>query len=344
MGELAQAGATATVRHAGQAEIDAIGEDHGQQCIAVLGRAARSPVGETVAEPGPRIDIEQDVRDLHAGKTIIGIAACDLGCGRGDRLQRRYHQAAFVEPDLRQFALPGERRYAFDRAIQSLATIPDMTIEPGFDREGKRSFLSQGSKSGGRNEVAVEVPELPAARHPDITGSQSVAKLRQRAEFIGGTIDNTIAYHEGPPACRHEAQRHLVGQASLSGQVKIGDDGERIEDSLHRPGTAKRERPQELSGEQLHGAMPFDQLGRAIDRLGTDEDFCLGNSGAEPFPVERTDPRKGIDALGVRVDQHPAAIGQGTQMFLHLAHRPDRLRASGFPRGAPCCRATCRTS
>ncbi len=40
MGELAQAGATATVRHAGQAEIDAIGEDHGQQRVAVFGLAA----------------------------------------------------------------------------------------------------------------------------------------------------------------------------------------------------------------------------------------------------------------------------------------------------------------
>src|SRR3546814_3938579 len=66
MGELAQARAPAAVRHAGQAEIDAIGEDHGQQRVAIVGRTARAPVCETVAEAGPRIDIEQDVRDFHA--------------------------------------------------------------------------------------------------------------------------------------------------------------------------------------------------------------------------------------------------------------------------------------
>ncbi len=40
MGELAQARAPATVRHVGQTEINAVGEDHGQQCVAIVGRTA----------------------------------------------------------------------------------------------------------------------------------------------------------------------------------------------------------------------------------------------------------------------------------------------------------------
>lgn len=51
MGELAQTGTTATVRHAGQAEIDAIGENHGQQRIAIVGRTACAPVIVAGEEP-----------------------------------------------------------------------------------------------------------------------------------------------------------------------------------------------------------------------------------------------------------------------------------------------------
>src|SRR3546814_14702798 len=98
--------------------------------------------------------------------------------------------------------------------------------------------------------------------------------------------------------------------------VEISDDGERIEDALDRSGTAKSERPQELPGEQLHRAMPLDQFGRAVDRLGTDEDFRLGDSGAAPPPVERANTRKGHDTLGVRIDRHAAAVGQGAKMAL----------------------------
>ena len=94
--------------------------------------------------------------------------------------------------------------------------------------------------------------------------------------------------------------------------VEVSDDGERIEDALDRSSTAKRERPQELPGEKLHSAMSLDQFGRSVDRLGADENFRLCDSGAEPIPVERADTRKGVDALGVRVDKHAAAIGQST--------------------------------
>ncbi len=187
-----------------------------------------------------------------------------------------------------------------------------MRSEPGFDRERKRPLLAQRRESGERNEIAIEVAILAAARHPDIAGPQPIAKLGQRAEFIGRAINDAVVDHEGPPARRHKAQRHLVGQASFAVVVKIGDDGERVEDALDRSGTAKRERPQELPGEQSHRAMSLDQFGRAVDRLGADEDFRLSDSGTEPFPIERADTRKGVDTLCVRVDQHAAAIGQST--------------------------------
>jgi hypothetical protein len=53
MGELAQTCAPAGFRHAREAEIDAVGEDDGEQGIAIVGLAARTPVDEAFAEPGP---------------------------------------------------------------------------------------------------------------------------------------------------------------------------------------------------------------------------------------------------------------------------------------------------
>src|SRR3546814_11362226 len=85
--------------------------------------------------------------------------------------------------------------------------------------------------------------------------------------------------------------------------------------------------------------MPLDQFGRAVDRLGTDEDFRLGDSGAEPLPVERANTRKGHDTLGVRIDQHAAAVGQAPKLALAPPHRPYRLLAPPvLPPAGPSCR------
>src|SRR3546814_1218865 len=74
MGELAQACASAGFRHACEAEIDAIGKDDGEQRIAVVGLPARTPMDEAFAEPGPGIDLKQEIGDLHARQSVIGSA------------------------------------------------------------------------------------------------------------------------------------------------------------------------------------------------------------------------------------------------------------------------------
>src|SRR3546814_9053452 len=66
MGELAQTCAPAGLCHAGEAEIDPIGEDDGEQGIAIVGLPARTPMDEAFAEPGPGIDLKQNIGDLHA--------------------------------------------------------------------------------------------------------------------------------------------------------------------------------------------------------------------------------------------------------------------------------------
>src|SRR3546814_7152663 len=72
MGELTQTCAPASFRHACEAEIDAIGEDDREQRIAIVGFPARTTMDEAFAEPGPGIDLQQKIGDLHARQSIIG--------------------------------------------------------------------------------------------------------------------------------------------------------------------------------------------------------------------------------------------------------------------------------
>lgn len=102
MGELTQTCAPAGFRHACEAEIDAIGEDDREQRIAIVGFPARTTMDEAFAEPGPGIDLQQKIGDLHARQSIIGGATGNLGGGRCCRLQRRDDETVFVKLNLGQ--------------------------------------------------------------------------------------------------------------------------------------------------------------------------------------------------------------------------------------------------
>src|SRR3546814_2663726 len=110
-------------------EIDAIGKDDGEQRIAVVGLPARTPMDEAFAEPGPGIDLKQEIGDLHARQSVIGSATGNLGGGWRCRFQRRDDKAAFVKPDLGQLALSGEDRHLFDRRVEPGAPFLDMRSE-----------------------------------------------------------------------------------------------------------------------------------------------------------------------------------------------------------------------
>src|SRR3546814_1158256 len=108
--------------------IDAIGEDDGEKRIAIVGLPARTSVDEAFAEPGPSIDLKQQVGDLHPWQAIIGCATGNFGSGRRCRLQRRDDEAVFVKPDLGQLALSREDRYLFDGRVEPGAPFLDMEI------------------------------------------------------------------------------------------------------------------------------------------------------------------------------------------------------------------------
>ena len=61
-GELAVAGDSAGVGHAGQAEIGGVGEHGGEHDARVIRRQAGVQVGERAAEPGPAIHVGEHAR------------------------------------------------------------------------------------------------------------------------------------------------------------------------------------------------------------------------------------------------------------------------------------------
>src|SRR3546814_13409153 len=117
MGELTQTCAPAGFRHACEAEIDAIGEDDREQRIAIVGFPARTTMDEAFAEPGPGIDLQQKIGDLHARQTIIGGATGNLGGGRCCRLQRSVDETVCVKLNTGQHPLQSKAMYLPYRAV-----------------------------------------------------------------------------------------------------------------------------------------------------------------------------------------------------------------------------------
>lgn len=57
--ELAQGGRLAGIRHADQAEIDAVRQDYGEKRIAIIARSTGAAMSEAFGKAGPAIDLQQ---------------------------------------------------------------------------------------------------------------------------------------------------------------------------------------------------------------------------------------------------------------------------------------------
>ena len=142
MCELAQGGRLAGIRHARQAEIDAVRQDHGEKRVTIIGRSTGAAMREAFGKAGPAIDLQQQIGDLHARQAVVDHAPHVLCTGRGYGLERRDDEPAGVEPYLGQFPLPGERRDLFDRGIEAGTATGNEGIEVGVDRQRQRPALA----------------------------------------------------------------------------------------------------------------------------------------------------------------------------------------------------------
>jgi hypothetical protein len=89
--------AATSFRHPGQAEIDAICENLGEQRRSIVGGSPAALMGEAFRKAGPSIDLQQQIGDLDSGHQVVGGLRQRPNLGRLLRLQWPDPQQAGVQ-------------------------------------------------------------------------------------------------------------------------------------------------------------------------------------------------------------------------------------------------------
>ena len=96
-GEAAEADAGARFGHAGEAEVEAVGQDSGHDQTAVVDCISGTQMGETVGEIGPSIDLGDQIGDADVGQHAVEAFVqrfCFRWPGLGDAAWLRAMRAA----------------------------------------------------------------------------------------------------------------------------------------------------------------------------------------------------------------------------------------------------------
>ena len=109
-GELAEAGDAARLGHAGQTEIEPVGQQPRHEDAVVGGGLAGAQMGEAVGEQRPSRHLGQQVGDADARQHGVEALGQSLGLRRRRFLDRRDLQHAFVDRDARQQCRPWRGR------------------------------------------------------------------------------------------------------------------------------------------------------------------------------------------------------------------------------------------
>ncbi len=205
--------------HLGQAEIDRVGQDRGQQQILVLGQIGRFQVCEVAGEARPLIDFEQQFGDLDVRQDHGRLVDQRLR-GVGHRcIQRRDLQARLRDDGVGQLV---GRRHAVDGGeLRFQQHQPVMQVPVAVGGHGQRQFagLLEAGEFRGRHQVVLEVLELARALHPDVTGAQRILHLRQRAQLVVAPVDAGVGHHQLLPTWLDEVGRrvgrHLAGVVAV---------------------------------------------------------------------------------------------------------------------------------
>ena len=158
--ELGVGRAGARLGHLGQAQVDRVGQDRGQQQILVLGQVARFQVREVPGEARPLVHLQQqfgdlDVRQDHRGlvnQRLRGVGHC--------RIERRDLQAGLRDDGVRQRV---RQRHAVDGGeLRFQQRQPLMQVLVAIGGHSQRQFagLLEAGEFRGRHQVVLKILEL----------------------------------------------------------------------------------------------------------------------------------------------------------------------------------------
>ena len=197
--------AWARFSHLRQPEVDAIGQDGGQQQRFVLGCLTSFQVGKVAGEAGPLVDLQEQLGDLDVRKQRCGLINQHLRRVWHRRIERRDLQARDGDDGVGQ--LVGRSHQVDDGQLLFKQQEPalQVLIDIGDDRHRQLVDLLHGCKLFGWNQVLVKVLELTRALDPDVARAQRVFQLRQRAQIVVAPVDAGFTKNQPGPRGRKGA-------------------------------------------------------------------------------------------------------------------------------------------
>lgn len=159
--------------HLAQPQVDRVGQNGGQQQVPVFGRRAVLEVLEVAGETGPVIDLQQQLGDLQMRQQAVRLLHQCFGVGWHGVVQRRDLEVARAgDGRVGQRISGGEsfhrRQFVFQRSQSRL----EVALAVGLDGEIQRLLVALGREPRGRQQVVLEILELPRVLHPDIARAQ----------------------------------------------------------------------------------------------------------------------------------------------------------------------------
>ena len=292
-------------------EVDAVGEDRGQQRRAVLGGPAAAGVGEAVREAGPAVHLQQEVGDAGTRQEGVGVGREPARLGRHLRPDAARCGAPPPGPAWRRAARPCARA---PRPRPSPPPAPrggtrGMPQPPPARRPAaapRRGARRRSAAAAGSPRTAV----APAAPDPDVARPEPVAQLGEDADLPGPAVGPAIGVEdEGSPGAADEARRRIRGQDPLAGRVHPAEQ-------CHGPEQSRRAR----------GALEFERLQQRR------REAAAWPASARPARRARPPPPAG------RVPRPPRRHGgrvPSPRRSRRPRPRPSRPRAQRSPRVRP---------
>ncbi len=242
-GEPAVAGDVAGLGHAGQPEVGGVGQHGGEHHTRVVGRQPRVEVGEVGAEPGPVVDLGEQVGDAQAGQHAVETAGESLGRLRGDGVERCDLQLCAADPDLGQrvaFGLVGDLRQP---AAEPVSAVLQVSRGRCGCSDGQLAVPAHALKDGRRHELVLDGAPLPAALDPDVARPQPVAQREQGRHLPGSPVRTGGRQHDIAPGRLEKPDRQAVRPVLAAAAVDGGEDLGRAQRADRGRHGAEAERP-----------------------------------------------------------------------------------------------------
>ena len=298
-GQLGVGRAGAGLGHLGQAQVDRVGQDRGQQQVLVLGQVARFQVREVPGEARPFVHLKQQFGDLDVRQDHRRLVDQGLRGVWHRRVERRDLQARLRDDGVRQ--LIRQRRAVDGGELRFQQRQPLIQVLVAIGGHGQRQFagLFEAGEFRGRYQVVLEVLELARALHPDIAGAQRVLHLRQRAQLVVTPVDAGVGHDQFLPARLDEngrcVRRHLAGVVAVHAPQYL--DG--VEHVLGGRRGPQLEYVEEFRRVSAQRRVALSDAVQKIEVLGLRELLRLGDALGEGIP--RHDGLDGGERVAARL-------------------------------------------